>query len=120
MLATYRDVLDSLGHDPVAMETIETGAQTVLDVGAEALVVDLQAPDENEFGLRIIDEVRSHPEIRDLPIILATGAADGLDSLQKRLEPLNVPVLVKPFEIATLEQNLRAVLERHAATREQP
>ena len=110
-LATYHDVLESLGHVPVTKETIDSGPQTVLEVGADALLVDLQAPDEDQFGLRIIEEVRSHPEVRNLPIILATGAAAGIRNLRERLDPLDVPVLVKPFEIATLEESLRVVLE---------
>ena len=111
-LATYEDVLESLGHEPVAKETIDSGPETVREVGADALLVDLQAPDDDQFGLRIIEEVRSDPAISDLPIILATGAAENVDTLRERLDPLDVPVIVKPFSIETLEQHLRAVLDR--------
>jgi len=111
-LATYQDVLAALGHEPVAKEAIDSGPETVREVGADALLVDLQAPNDDQFGLRIIEEVRSDPAISDLPIILATGAAEDIDTLRERLDPLDVPVLVKPFSIATLEQHLRTVLQR--------
>ena len=110
MLDMYADALQAMGHDAVTKEAIDAGPETVRQVGADALLVDLQAPDEDEFGLRVIQEVREDPELRDLPIILATGATDELDSLHERLEPLAVPVLIKPFSISVLEEQLQAVL----------
>jgi CheY-like chemotaxis protein len=114
MLDLYESVLLSMGHEPVTKAAMDAGAETVRQVGADALVVDLQSPDENDFGLRVIQEVRQDPEIRNLPIILATGAADEIDSLRERLEPLNVPVLIKPFPIDTLEEHLKTILDRRA------
>jgi DNA-binding response OmpR family regulator len=114
MLDLYESVLQSMGHQPVTKTAIDTGAATVREVGADALVVDLQAPDEDEFGLRVIQEVRQDPATRHVPIILATGAAEEINSLRERLEPLNVPVLIKPFPIETLEEQLRAILHRRA------
>ena len=91
-------------------------AQRALDERAPNAFVDMLTRMVAEIandgpGLRIIEEVRSHPEVRNLPIILATGAAAGIRNLRERLDPLDVPVLVKPFEIATLEESLRVVLE---------
>jgi two-component system, chemotaxis family, chemotaxis protein CheY len=114
MLEMYESALASMGHEPVTKAASATGAETVRQVGADALVVDLQAPDEAEFGLRVIQEVRQDPEIRHLPIILATGAANEIDALRERLEAFNVPVLIKPFAIRTLEEQLRAILDRRA------
>jgi phosphoserine phosphatase RsbU/P len=110
LLDMYEEALQAMGHAPVTKESIEAGPETVRQVGADALLVDLQAPHEDEFGLRVIQEVREDPELRDLPIILATGATDDLHSLHERLEALEVPVLIKPFPISVLEGKLQAVL----------
>ena len=110
MLDMYADALEAMGHEAVTKEAIDAGPETVRQVGAQALVVDLQAPHEREFGLRVIQEVRDDPETRDLPIILATGATEELDSLHERLETLEVPVLIKPFPISVLEEQLQAAL----------
>jgi DNA-binding response OmpR family regulator len=110
MLDMYADALQAMGHEAVTKEAIDAGPETVRQVGAHALLVDLQAPHEKEFGLRVIQEVREDPEIGDLPIILATGATDELPSLQERLEALKVPVLIKPFPISVLEEQLQAAL----------
>ena len=120
MLDVYTSLLESMGHEPVTKEAVDSGAETVRQVGADALLVDLQAPDEDEFGLRVIEEVRGDPQIRDLPIILATGAADGIDALRRRLGPLNVPVLIKPFPLETLEEQLQTILNRRAGHGKEP
>ena len=110
LLDIYEAVLAAMGHEPVTKLTIESGPETVREVGADALVVDLQAADEGHFGLRIIEEVRSDPELRDFPIILCSGAAESIHPLRERLAELNVPVVLKPFPIEVLEQQLKETL----------
>jgi CheY-like chemotaxis protein len=110
LLETYEALLASMGHQPVTRLTVESGPETVREVGADALIVDLQAPAEDEFGLRIIEEVRGHPQTSDLPIILCSAASDAIHPLRSRLEALQVPVVVKPFSLDVLEHHLNAVL----------
>jgi CheY-like chemotaxis protein len=110
LLDTYEAVLADMGHEPVTKLTIGSGPETVRDVGADALVVDLQATGEDDFGLRIIEEVRNDPELRDLPIILCSGAAESIHPLRDRLAALNVPVVIKPFRIGVLEEQLQEAL----------
>jgi CheY-like chemotaxis protein len=110
LLDIYEAVLTAMGHDPVTKLAIDSGPETVREVGAEALVVDLQAADERHFGLRIIEEVRSDPHMKDFPIILCSGAAESIHPLRERLAELNVPVVLKPFPIEVLERQLEATL----------
>lgn len=110
LLDIYEAVLAAMGHEPVTKLTIESGPETVREVGADARVVDLQAADEGHFGLRIIEEVRSDPELRGFPIILCSGAAESIHPLRERLAELNVPVVLKPFPIEVLEQQLKETL----------
>jgi CheY-like chemotaxis protein len=58
MLDVYEAVLRDLGHEPITKMTASSGPDTVRDVGADALLVDLERPDEEEYGLRIIEELR--------------------------------------------------------------
>jgi DNA-binding response OmpR family regulator len=102
ILELYQDALAQLGHEVVAKETTDSGPDTVREVEAQALVVDLQQPDEDQYGLRIIEQMRSDPALKDFPIILATGAGPDLDPISARLVELRVPILEKPFAIAEL------------------
>ena len=112
LLDAYESALLSLGHEPVTKVTMASGPETIRDVGADALVVDLQRPNEDDYGLRIIEELRSDPQTRSFPVILCSGAVDAVRSLRPRLDELGVPVVVKPFSIHDFEQTLQAVLDQ--------
>ena len=111
VMDVYESVLESLGHTPVTKEIVSSGPETVRDVGADALLVDLQRADEDEYGLRIIEELRADEGMRNFPIILCTGAPEAVHTLGRRLDQLGVPVVLKPFSIEALEQTLAAALE---------
>ena len=81
------------------------------DVGADALIVDLQRPDEDEYGLRIIEELRADERTRAIPIVLCTGATTAVESIRPRLVTLAVRIVTKPFSIDELEATLNSVLE---------
>jgi CheY-like chemotaxis protein len=106
ILDLYEAVIRDLGHEAVTKATASSGPEIVHDVEADALIVDLQRPDEEEYGLRIIEELRAAPETQAFPIVLATGAGPELQPLLPKLESLEVEVLRKPFEIGELESVL--------------
>ena len=110
VLDVYASVIASLGHTPVTKEIVASGPETVRDVGADALVVDLQRGNEDDYGLRIIEEMRANEATRNFPIILCTGAPEAVHTLGPRLDQLGVPVVLKPFSIDALEQTLTAAL----------
>ena len=110
LLDTYEALLAQMGHEPVTRLTVTSGPETVREVGADALIVDLESPAEGEFGLRVIEEIRSHPETSDLPIILCSGAPEAVQAHTSQLEQWRVPVVLKPFPIEVLERYLREAL----------
>jgi CheY-like chemotaxis protein len=110
MLDVYAAALQELGYDPVTREIVESGPETVREVAADALLVDLQRPDEDHYGLRIIEQIRAEPELRAFPIVLSTGAVEELPEVLPLLESLHVPVLRKPFRIADLSTTLESVI----------
>jgi CheY-like chemotaxis protein len=111
MLDAYESVLASLGHEPVTKAIMASGPETVRDVGADALLVDLQQPDDDDYGLRIIEEVRADPQMASLPVILCSGAVEAIQPLRPRLDELGVPIVLKPFSVEELSQTLEAVLD---------
>ena len=111
MLDTYASLLLAMGHQPVTKMALDSGPETVREVGADALLVDLQRPDEDEYGVRIIEELRSDPATSNVPIVLCTGATEAVRPLIRRLDALGVPVVIKPFAVRDLESTLRAVLD---------
>jgi CheY-like chemotaxis protein len=110
ILRVYEDLLRELGHEVVAQRTVASGPDTIGAVRADALIVDLQRPEEAEYGLRIIEELREDPATRAFPIVLATGATQLPEP--ERLQALDVRIVRKPFAIddidSALSQSLRA------------
>ena len=104
ILNVYEHLLRELGHEGVSRLKAESGPEIVREVEADALIIDLQRPGEAEYGLRIIEELRADPIKADMPIVLATGAAELPQA--ERLQALAVQVVRKPFEISEIEQAL--------------
>ena len=54
---------------------VESAPETIRDIDPDALLVDLRRPDEHEYGLRVIEELRADPDLKALPIFLRTAGA---------------------------------------------
>jgi len=112
MLDLYGAVIEEMGHQPVLRIDMDPDPEIVIAIGADAVVIDLQAEADRLAGLRAIEALRADPATRDLPIVLATAAAREVRPLVKRLETLDVPVLIKPFAIDQLRDVLGRLLPR--------
>jgi CheY-like chemotaxis protein len=115
MLDLYEALIQEIGHEVVTETIVESGPAAVSAVRADALVVDLQRPDQDDYGLRLIEEVRADPEVGGTPIILCTGAVEQIVPLLPRLEKMKVSVLPKPFQADELERTLASVLQATAS-----
>ena len=112
MLDLYQAFIQDMGHVPVTKMAVESGPATVREIEPDALLVDLRRPDEDEYGLRVIEELRADPELKALPIVLCTAGAQEVRPLLQRLDLLDVPVVLKPFTTEDLERTLTAAIEQ--------
>jgi CheY-like chemotaxis protein len=110
VLDMYGAVLEEMGHRPVLKARIQPKPETMIASGAEALLLDLEAATDPVAGLHVIEALRADPATQEVPIILCTAAPQDVRPLSKRLEDLDVPVLVKPFHIEKLRDVLGEVL----------
>ncbi len=73
---------------------------------APALVLlDLMMPDLG--GVRVIEELRSDPELARTPVLVVTGHEDAVPDMRARLGDDNV--FLKPFAVAELLTRVGAV-----------
>ena len=77
----------------------------------DLLVIDLRLGAENLRGLQIIRRVRSHPELRHVPIIVCSAALDAITRHEDELHGIaDLFVLAKPFSLEDLEARVEEAL----------
>jgi CheY-like chemotaxis protein len=62
------------------------------------VLLDLMMPDLG--GIRVLEEMRADPELRDIPVVVVTGKVDAVPTLRDVLGDDNV--FAKPFAVAEL------------------
>ena len=67
-------IVDLLGHDDIEIEAVGTGADAIAALNAQkfdCVVVDLRLPDVS--GFELLELLRSHEGMTDVPIVVFTG-----------------------------------------------
>ena len=75
----------------------------------ELIVLDIMLPGKD--GVEILKEIRSNPETRKIPVIMATAKGTEMDKIQG-LDTGADDYLVKPFGVMEMVSRIKAVLRR--------
>jgi CheY-like chemotaxis protein len=93
------EVLDDAGYESHCAPAAVGAAKFCREVGADVVLLDVMMPDLS--GWAVLDELRSHPNTRETPVVITSAVYDrpGLHPL-----PPGGPIrfAAKPFDIATL------------------
>jgi CheY-like chemotaxis protein len=100
------DLLEDEGYDCIVAQHGLDALETLGSWTPSLLLVDLLMPVMN--GVELIARVRRDARWSNLPIVVMTAAGERLIGVD--LESLNVPVLRKPVDIASLGR----LLARHS------
>lgn len=75
----------------------------------ELIVLDIMLPGKD--GVEVLKEIRSRPDTRKIPIIMATAKGTEMDKIQG-LDAGADDYLVKPFGVMEMVSRIKAVLRR--------
>lgn len=75
----------------------------------ELIVLDIMLPGRD--GVDVLKEIRSNPETRKIPVIMATAKGTEMDKIQG-LDTGADDYLVKPFGVMEMVSRIKAVLRR--------
>ena len=75
----------------------------------ELIVLDIMLPGKD--GVEVLKEIRSNPETRKIPVIMATAKGTEMDKIQG-LDTGADDYLVKPFGVMEMVSRVKAVLRR--------
>jgi CheY-like chemotaxis protein len=106
ILDLYRDLLSELDYDPVGLATTGIESEQIRAHDPDAVILDLQVGEEGEYGIAMAIQLRSDARLANIPIVVCTGNADALAEARKRLRDFDVPTLLKPVSIETIEEVL--------------
>ena len=75
----------------------------------ELIVLDIMLPGKD--GVEVLKEIKSNPETRKIPVIMATAKGTEMDKIQG-LDTGADDYLVKPFGVMEMVSRIKAVLRR--------
>src|SRR5690349_16290660 len=99
LLELYEAILEQEGYEVSLSPTVFADAADVERIHPDLVLLDVKISQADD-GLTQLEQLRSYPPTRSLPVILCTAAA--IRSTRERVEALRqqgVPVVYKPFEL---------------------
>ncbi len=94
--------LDPMGYESIACYSGEGAVEMAEEVQPDAILLDIMMPDRNGFD--ILRDLKSKEETRSIPVIVVTG----LDDASTAFELGAAEFIRKPFDMASLLDNVRA------------
>jgi CheY-like chemotaxis protein len=80
------------------------------------LIIDLRLGRDELHGWDVLREIRTDPELSELPTVICSGDVEALDSLVEEVAGMRrVAAIRKPFSIDEMIATLEHVLEREPA-----
>ncbi len=108
--------LKSVDYDVVGFTAARPFYEAIREKKPDLVVLDVMLPDDD--GLSIVENLRSNPAYKKLPIIMVTAKTTELDKV-KGLDSGADDYLTKPFGVMELISRVKALLRRSVNTEEE-
>lgn len=107
-LELLRMVLEADGYAVRTSAFAAAALDLLIDVAPNVLVTDLMMGADRQGGFRLIEQVRSRPELDGLPVVALTGVTSSHDLARARAVGADV-CMTKPIDVAEFLRVLREV-----------
>ena len=87
-------------------------ALSLIDAGLPDLVIMDLLLDGDQTGLSVLQQLRTQPHTKDIPVVMCSGATERLHTLREDLQALHCTIVEKPFDIGDLIIGVDAALSR--------
>ena len=101
-------VLEKSGYEIYIAKDGEEAVRRAIDVKPDLVFLDLMMPKKN--GYEVCTEIRNHPELQRVPIILITAKGQKTD-LERGLQAGANEYMTKPFSPTQVVARVKEVLE---------
>ena len=111
MIELIRLILGRQNIDVVGALGGEEGLETVAELKPDLVLLDLMMPEMD--GWEVYQQMKAHPEMRDIPVIVVTAKAQSID----RVLGLHIArvddYITKPFGPQELLESVQRVIDTH-------
>ena len=117
----FLEVMADLLHDHRYAATVIDGdrdnaLELVRACEPDGLIIDLRLGRDELHGWDVLQQIRSDPELSELPSVICSGDVEALDSVvEQRAGMKRVATIRKPFSIDEMLATLEQVLAREPA-----
>jgi CheY-like chemotaxis protein len=100
-LELMRQVLYELDHEMIGLRGVRSSVEEVVATRPDVLMVDLRLDNTPQeiSGWELLLLVRSHRDLREVPVIVCSADLRALKNRSRDLANANVHVLAKPFSL---------------------
>jgi CheY-like chemotaxis protein len=107
-LELMQDLLQDASYPATLVDGDRNNAMELIEASEpEMLIIDLRLGSDELKGLDILRQVREHPELKHVPMVVCTADKFALDGLGDEIRSLqHVTTLSKPFSIGQLYAKL--------------
>lgn len=111
-----REFLSDEGYDVQVVSRSEAALEVVQATLPDLIILDVRMAGVD--GLGVLYLLSTDPDTRAIPVLMCTAVSAGeMQPWDDVLDQKGVPVLYKPFELAQLSRQVRAMLEAGHAPR---
>jgi DNA-binding response OmpR family regulator len=105
-----REFLSDEGYDVRVISRSEAALEAVQAIRPDLIILDVRMAGID--GLGVLYLLSTDPDTRAIPVLMCTAVSAGeMQPWNDVLDQKGVPVLYKPFELAQLAGQVRAMLE---------
>lgn len=111
ILDLLREILESEGFDVVTYSYALRDLNDVKEVRPDLIILDYLIGAE-DFGWQFLQKLHLDPETARIPVVICTAAVSIVRELEGHLHAKGVGIVLKPFDIDDLLNEIQATLQR--------
>lgn len=112
ILDLFAEILQDEGFDTRLSSFGIKEIDEIRDLDPDLIILDFLIGGE-EQGWKLLQKLKMSRETQDIPVIVCSGAVKLLQELEGHLAAKNVGVVVKPFDIDDLLNEVRVVMQKN-------
>lgn len=119
VLSLLDDLLTEEGYRVITRSHLDRDLQDLRDTNPDLLIIDYMWPHDDD-NWAILQLVRLDRDLKDVPIVLCTGAVVETRSMAEHLAEMQIHVVWTPFNLEGLLTAIERALQREPAERVDP